>query len=220
MSFKKIPQFILAFLLFSLVLPVSVSQGAMTGGTYNIYADTFSAIEDAAASTGGTYSLRSSGGEIEGIVSGGTYTLKGGFQAMEQASLSLSFNTTTANLGTLSLLELASSTVSSTISTDSSTGYSLTFDEDGNLRNGGATIDDVLDGSVTVGSEEYGLRTIGGGGTSPLNDIAIVNGLEVASSLGTVSGEETGIQFRATIGGSTLAGSYSHVITATLSANP
>jgi hypothetical protein len=142
------------------------------------------------------------------------------FSGNGTASLSLSFNTTTASLGTLSLLELASSTVSSTISTDSSTGYSLTFDEDGDLRNGGATIDDVLDGSVTVGSEEYGLRTIGGGGTSPFADVAIVDGLEVASSLGTVSGEETGIQFLATISGATLAGSYSHVITATLSANP
>ncbi len=220
MILKKIYKFILVFVVLSLALPFSVSQGAMSGGAYSIYADTFSASDDPAASTGGTYTLRSSAGESAGDLTGGTYTLKGGFQAMEQASLSLSFNTTTASLGTLSLLELASSTVSSTISTDSSTGYSLTFDEDGDLRNGGATIDDVLDGSVTVGFEEYGLQTIGGGGTSPLANVAIVNGLEVASSLGPVSGEETGIQFLATVGGATLAGSYSHIITATLSANP
>lgn len=204
-----------------LLLPFSVSFAAMTGGTYSIYADTFSATDDTPSSTGGTYSLRSSSAEAAvGDTSGGTYTLRSGFQAMEQTVLTLSLSTTTPNLGTLSLTDISSTTVSSTISTDSSTGYSLTFDEDGDLRDGAATINDVLDGEVTAGSEEYGIRTIGGGGAHALTDVAIVNGLEVASSNGVVSNEETGIQFRAAIGGSTLAGSYAHTITVTLSANP
>jgi hypothetical protein len=67
MILKKIYKFILVFVVLSLALPFSVSQGAMSGGAYSIYADTFSASDDPAASTGGTYTLRSSAGESAGI---------------------------------------------------------------------------------------------------------------------------------------------------------
>lgn len=210
---------ILAFLFFW--IPFSISFAVMSGGTYDIFADTFSATDDSAASTGGTYSLRSNGGESGvGNLSGGTYTLRGGFQAMEKSVLSMSFTTSSVGLGILSLVSIASSTVSSTVTTDSVTGYSITLTEDGNLRDGGNTLDDVLDGAVTAGSEEYGLRTIGGGGEWAGVDTAIVNGLEIATSLGVVNNQETGIQFRAAIGGSSLAGSYAHTITATITVNP
>ncbi len=327
-----------------LVFVPTLAFGAMSGGGYEIYADTFSATSDSAEATGGTYSLRSTGGEIgaetlqtgatgtistsdgdvltgetfylsDGFASrtfrftnlagggngtvdgdgavfvdygggalfnpnamairirdaindedahlsieasssgfvvtvlnliggssgnvditetvdsanfvvvgmsggGSSYTLLGGFQAMEKGILSLSFSTSSAGLATLSLIAISSSTVSSTITTDSLTGYSLTFDEDGNLRDGTNDINDVVDGTVTLGVEEYGVRTIGGGGALGGVDTAIVDGLEVASSVGSVNDEETGIQFRVAIGGSTLAGDYAHVVTATLSANP
>ena len=64
MFYKKmrITAFFLALLFFG--LPFSSSFAAMTGGTYNIFADTFSATDDSAAATGGTYSLRSNAGEF------------------------------------------------------------------------------------------------------------------------------------------------------------
>ncbi len=215
----RISAFLCASLFFW--LPFSVSFAAMTGGTYNIFADEFSATDDSAAATGGAYSLRSTGGEPGvGNISGGTYTLRGGFQAMEKTVLSLSFNTTTVALGALSLLSIASSTVTSTVTTDSITGYSITLTEDGNLRDGVNDINDVADGAVSVGAEEYGVRTIGGGGELAGVDTAIVGGLEIATSVGAVTGQETGIQFRAAIGGTSLAGSYAHAITATITVNP
>jgi hypothetical protein len=109
--------------------------------------------------------------------------------------------------------------VSSTISSNAPTGYSLTFDEDGNLRDGALEIDDVADGEVTIGSEEYGVETIGGGGVLA-TDTAIDDGLVVASSLSEVVDEETGIVFKAAIAGTSRAGTYAQTITATLSVNP
>lgn len=206
---------------FFVFAPFSLSFAAMNGGSYEIYADTFSGSNDSSGSSGGTYTLRSTTGESSaGEFSGGTYTLHGGFQAMEKGVLSLSFSSSSAALGTLSLLSISSSTVSSTITTDSLTGYTLTFDEDGNLRDGIKDINDVADAEVTAGSEEYGFRTIGGGGMWAGVDESIVNGREVATSVGPVTGQETGIQFRVAIGGTSLAGSYAHVITATVTANP
>lgn len=206
-------------LVFSVFFPLSFVFSAMSGGGYEIYGDTFSSSEDVLTSSSG-YTLYGTTGEFFAAdATGGGYTLRGGFQAMEKGILILNFTTNTVNLGTLSLVSVASTTVSSTITTDSLTGYSLTFDEDGNLRDGANDINDVGDGTVTAGSEEYGVRTIGGGGVLAI-DTAIVDGLVVGSSLVPENDEETGIKFSAAIGGSSRAGSYEHVITATLTANP
>jgi len=217
-SYKYLSVFVLCTLVV-VFFPFSVSWGAMTGGVYEIYGDTFSASEDSLTSSSG-YLLTGTTGEFSAqIVSGGVYTLRGGFQAMEKGILELEFTTTSISLGTLSLSAVVSTTVTTTITTDSLTGYSLTFDEDGNLRDGANDINDVADGAVTAGSEEYGVRTVGGGGELAA-DTAIADGLEVASSLGSVNDQETGIKFSASIGNSSRAGSYAHVITATLAANP
>ncbi len=60
--------------------------------------------------------------------------------------------------------DLSRSTVTQTIvgfnvSTDVTNGYVVQIQEDGDLRNGSEAIDDVSDGSVTSGSEEYGGRS-------------------------------------------------------------
>lgn len=217
---KKGFSLILALFLFLFFFLPQIVSGAMTGGGYEIYADTFSAVDDTGASNGGTYTLYSTGGEPAiGDIAGGTYSLRGGFQAMEKGSLSLDFSTTTVALGTVSLTSIASTTVTSTISTDSPTGYSFTFDENANLSSGLNDIDDVLDGAVTAGSEEYGISTFGGG-AALVGDNAIVNGLEIASSNGPVVGESTGITFKMAVGGSSRAGSYTQTLTATLTVNP
>lgn len=217
-SYRSI-SFLLLIILFGFFSVSSVSFGAMTGGTYEVYGDTFSGSEDSLTSSSG-YTLYGTTGEFAAkTVTGGVYTVRGGFQALEKGVLDLQFTTTTIALGTLSLSAVVSSTVSSTITTDSPTGYSLTFDEDGNLRDGANDINDVADGTVTAGSEEYGVQTIGGGGELAA-DTAIADGLEVASSVAGVGDQETGIKFSASIGGSSRAGSYAHVITATIIANP
>lgn len=213
----------LLVLAFFLCLGLGIPQmvwAAMTGGGYEIYADAFSAVDDTGAASGGTYTLYSTGGEAAiGDIDGGTYSLRGGFQAMEKGSLSLDLSTTSVSLGIASLTSVASTTATSTISTDSLTGYSFVMDEDGNLASGLNDIDDVADGTVSAGSEEYGISTFGGGGVLVL-DTAIVDGLQVASAGGPVVSEETGIIFKMAIGGTSRAGSYTQTLTATLTVNP
>lgn len=160
----------------------------------------------------------SGGGNIStGIV------LKGGFQAMERASLSMSVDPSTVALGQLSLAAVSSGSVVMTVTTDSSSGYAVSATEDGNLRKGvgGANddINDVVDGTVSAGSEEYGIVTSGGGGLLAV-DTALSGTLSVASSNSNVTAQQTTITFKAAIGSSSRAGSYSHIVTFTATANP
>lgn len=207
--------FLLVFFLFP-----SILKADMTGGDYEIYADVFSSLDNPASGQG-DFTLYGTMGDIAAEdTSGGVLSLRGGFQAMERSSLSLSVSPTTLNLGNLSQTSIKSASSVLTVSTDSQTGYSVIATEDGNLRTGsGADIDDVTDGSVSSLSEEYGARTTGNAGQL-LNDTAIQGNLLVATSSTIVETEQTTITFRASISNSSAGGSYSHIVTFTASANP
>lgn len=195
----------------------------MTGGNFEIFADTFSMIQDQ-VTTAGNFTLSSSGGEFFATTTqSGTYTLKGGFQALERASLSLSVSHDSISLGEMSLSQVKSAEVVLQVTTDASTGYTAIVSEDGNLRKGegGANddINDVQDGSVTAGSEEYGFTTSGEAALIA-TDMAIQNSLAIAQSNGVVNSQETTVTFKGSIGPQSRAGSYSHNVTFTVTANP
>lgn len=164
---------------------------------------------------------------VTGMSGGGNINsglaLKGGFQAMERASLSMSVDPSTVALGQLSLAAVSSGSVVMTVTTDSSSGYAVSATEDGNLRKGagGANddINDVADGTVSAGSEEYGIVTSGGGGLLAV-DTALSGTLSVVSSNNNVTAQQTTITFKAAVGQSSRAGSYSHIVTFTATANP
>jgi len=154
---------------------------------------------------------------------GNIFTLRGGFQAMERASLSVDVSPSSVALGQLSLSAVNSSSVVLTVTTDATTGYSAILTEDGNLRKGegGANddINDVSDGTVTAGSEEYGISTTGGAGVLAV-DTALSGSVTVASNESTATGEETTVNFKAAVGSQSRAGDYTHIVTFTVTANP
>lgn len=200
-------------------------NATMTGGDFEIYADSFSVIQDQLTTSGGTFTLTNTGGDSSaGIVSDSSgYSLRGGFQAMERSSLSLSLNASTVALGELSLGSVSSGSVVLNVTTDSTTGYTASVSEDGNLRKGvggdNDDINDVVDGSVTAGSEEYGIITAGGGGLLA-TDTALTGSVSVAASSGEVTSQQTTLSFKAAIALTSRAGSYSHIVTLSTTANP
>ncbi len=216
-------KFFSVFLVLLGIFSPLVSGALMEGGDFQIYGDTFSTFQGDSASAG-DFTLYSSGGEFFATsTQGGDFTLKGGFQALEIASLSLSVSPNSVSLGELSLSQVKSASTVVRVTTDAATGYALTATENGNLRKGAGggvdDINDVLDGEVSVGAEEYGVTTSGGGGI--LNtDQALSGTLTLAQSQGEVTNQETTVTFKASVGPQSRAGNYSHTVTFTLTANP
>jgi hypothetical protein len=62
-------------------------------------------------------------------------------------------------LGTLSSSTFSTGIISMEVSAANDNGYVVQMFEDGDLRSGSNTIDDVADGSVTMGATEYGARS-------------------------------------------------------------
>lgn len=63
------------------------------------------------------------------------------------------------NLGTLNKLVMATAMVGFNVTADVDDGYTIQTFDDGNLRSGAQDINDVTDGTVTIGVEEYGGRS-------------------------------------------------------------
>lgn len=159
---------------------------------------------------------------VSGMSGGGTYRLRGGFSDLEITSVGLSVNDATVSLGTLSQAAVSESGVTLTLSTDSATGYQVVVSEDHDLRTDSLVVlDDVLDGAVTAGQEEYGIRTTGDDGQYNNADQRLTTaGGTLAYSQEKVSGEQVVVLFRASVGSESRAGNYSHNVTFTMTANP
>lgn len=194
-------------------------SSVMSGNTFTIYADTFNFI-DTASTSGDTFFITVTGGEVAATsTSGNTFELRGGFQAAEQGILSFSVSPSSLTIGPLSLSAVSTAGVDLIVSTDSETGYTITLVEDANLRFGSNDINDVSDGSVTAGSEEYGIIT-SGSDAQISSDTALSGTLTIASAYGRAPYRETTVVFRAAMGSNTIAGLYSHVVTFTATVNP
>ena len=194
---------------------------AMTGGNFELYADSFSVISTDVIS-GGSFELTQTVGEFFAATStGGGIELRGGFQAEEKGILSATTSAAVVNLGTLDSGAVDSGSITYSISTDSETGYSLAIREDGNLRDGADDIDDVADGTVTAGSEEYGIGTGGSDGLYNAADTSITGvSKPIAVSSGRVTNRQTTVTFKASIDGVTDSGSYSHTVFLDVTVNP
>jgi hypothetical protein len=213
---KKIFVFVAVFLVvFFWKIPVETS---MTGGTFELFADSFNVISTV-SSTGGTFVLYDTLGEgFATTTSGGTFELRAGFQAMEQGSLSFLVFPSSVDLGALTKASVSSGEATATVSTNSPTGYSISLTEDGDFRSGTDVIDDVSDGEVTAGSEEYGFVTSGADALIS-SDTAVSNGVAIASYGSPATSRETATTFKASVTANTPVGSYSHIVTFTVTAN-
>lgn len=212
-------KFSFAFILsFGLIVPFAL-HAAMSGGDFEIYADSVGFL-DSSGSTGGDFVLYGSGEMSAVTSSGGVYALRGGFQSQEKGILRFSVSSGSASLGTVTTTAVATAAVTTTISTDSETGYTLYINDDGNLRSGGNDIDDVVGGSVDAGSEEYGFVTSGSDGIITTDTEITTSPTAIASANGAVTDRQVGIEFRASVSPLTVEATYSHSVTLSATVNP
>jgi hypothetical protein len=133
-------------------------------------------------------------------------------------SITFTLNDVAVSLGTLTVSQVYTDTTTFTVNTNSATGYSVTATEDGNLRTSTADINDVADGTVTLGNEEYGMSTSKSAQdflTTGANAATAIDGTakHCASSAGTASSDITTLTLLAAVAGDTPAGAYSHIVT-------
>lgn len=208
---RKVSLFITALLLGFLVFP-SASWGVMSSTNYTIFAD--SVDSGGVLSTGGAYSLQDTAGESPvGSTTSTSYEVIGGYQAMDWSVLTMEINTSTINLGTLVIDQVATSSVIVTINADASTGYVLSV---GSIS--GTSLGGVSDGSVSPAHEEYGLA-VSGVDAAFADDRAIVAGLNLSSSSTPVTSAQTTLTFKAAIGTNSAVGGRSQSIILTASTN-
>lgn len=198
-------------LVLSLLFPLNV-LGAMSSTNYYIYAD---AIDSGGnLSTAGIYSLQDTFGESPvGFTTSTWYEIREGYQAMERGYLIMTIDNTSVNLGSLSQSVVNSASTTVTISTDSSTGYALSIQS---VSGTGLTA--VSDGTVSAGSEEYGLSADGDDSLIS-GDVAVSAGTSLASSAVAIENSPTILTFKASMNAATVVNIYSQTVTLSASAN-
>ncbi|MFA5936098.1 MAG: hypothetical protein WC787_04595 [Patescibacteria group bacterium] len=128
-----------------------------------------------------------------------------------------------AQLGTLSASAGATSLTHTDVTTNAGSGYTVYVSSDGTLRSGSDSIDNVTDGSVTIGSEEYGALVTGTRGTasSTAADFALTTSLfDIQNATSSAPLEQrVGLVYKAAITATTPGGSYSQLVYYTVTAN-
>jgi len=213
--------FYLLIFLISLNFPITADSLIMSSTNFNIITDTVSVGGDVSAST--NYKVYSTIGEIGSNPAQSTsanYNADLGFQALTGIqNLSVTLSTASISLGTLSLTSVASASQTITVSTDSSSGYTTTIEEDGNLRSGANTIPDVSGGAITAGTAAYGFTTSTPSGSPGLVNAITSTASVIFSSSTAVSAEQTVATYKAAVGSGTAYGNYSHAVTFTTTIN-
>lgn len=210
---------ILVLLVGLLVASHSFVFAQMSSSNYRIVADSVNTggSEDANSAN---YNLVDTLGEIgTGHLNSANYNLWAGFRNIDGDQHSLRFSISVNNLvlapNPLTSADVSTASNTVEVTTNARDGYFTTIIEDHDFKTlNGNNIDDVADGEVTAGSEEYGIRTSGADGQMNGADTAITATPQtVASSNSEVSASQTVINYKAAINGLTAAGDYSHVVT-------
>lgn len=134
--------------------------------------------------------------------------------ATVDATLTFAISSASCVLGTLSTSSVSSCNYDVTTSANAEDGYATTIIEDGDLIDGSNDIDDVSDGTVDAGVEEYGIGLTG-------TDRSFTDERPITSSAQTIASDATGpissqsvtVTHKASIVSTTSAGSYSHTVT-------
>ncbi|KKR66801.1 MAG: hypothetical protein UU08_C0033G0005 [Candidatus Uhrbacteria bacterium GW2011_GWE2_40_58] len=127
------------------------------------------------------------------------------------------------SLGTLSSTSVETAIIGFSVTADLMNGYVVKVFDDGNFRFGSYDIDDVLDGQVTAGSEEYGGRSSDvtlANSTFDTQDTAFTTSLQdVVTSSSFAYEERNFVTVKAAMSTSTVAGSYAHQLGFVISGN-
>lgn len=126
-------------------------------------------------------------------------------------------------LETLSTTSVTTSIVGFEVTAANENGYVVQVLENGNLLSGTDDVDDVSDGSVSVGSEEYGARssdTTLSNSTFDTADSAITStGADVATEPAAIYDSYNFLILKVGISSSTVAGSYTQILSVIVSGN-
>lgn len=164
-----------------------------------------------------SYKLQDTVGEVgSGEINSTNYAGLIGFrQAEPDPVMTFTISSNAINFGSLSVGSVSSDSITVTTMTNAVNGYVTTIYQNNNLKTGtGDDIDPVADGSVTAGSEEYGIRTSGADGQMNGADTAITTSPQaVAAHSSWVNSSSVTITFKAAISVSTVSGSYSQHVT-------
>lgn len=132
-------------------------------------------------------------------------------------------NGTTADLGTMNNAQINTAIIGFEVTIDNDSGYSVQIFEDGDLRLGAQTIDDVSDGTVTIANEEYGGKssdTTLVDSTFDTADTALTSDFQkVATEDGTQFFNRNFLTLKASITASTPSGTYAQTLTLITSGN-
>lgn len=135
---------------------------------------------------------------------------------------------TSCNLGVVTTAAVNSGNYDVNVGTNATSGATMKIAEDGDLRNGADTIDDVAEeGAVSAGAEEYGIAVTSDAswteaGNFTDDDTPIPAGpANVASTSGPIAstGDDVTITHKVAVSSTTKALTYTHIVTWTATAN-
>lgn len=130
---------------------------------------------------------------------------------------------TTAALGTLDAAAVNTAVVAFDVTAEVDAGYTVQVMDDGNLRNGANDINDVADGTVTAGSEEFGARssdTTLAGSTFDTQDAALTTSFQdVADRSAASFASRDFLTLKAAMSGSTANAAYANAVSFIVSGN-
>lgn len=187
----------------------------MSSANYKIFVDSING--GGSLGTSANYKLTDTLGEaaIGTDPTSASYKTKAGFEAISlDQSLTVTLSTNSIALGVMSPNNVVTADEVLTITTNGN-GYTTTIVSDGNLRAGdGSDIDNVSDGAVTAGSEEFGIRTAGDDGQYNSADTSITTSAKTIASRSTsVNGGTLTVTFKASVSTNSAFNSYSNIVT-------
>jgi hypothetical protein len=130
---------------------------------------------------------------------------------------------TLVNFGTLDPNAVTTQVIGFEVTADLNNGYTVQVFDDGNLRDGTLTINDVSDGDVTATDEEYGGRssdTTLADSTFDTEDTAFTEGAQDAANESENEFESKNfVTLKASVSPTSVDGDYAHIITLIVSGN-
>lgn len=125
--------------------------------------------------------------------------------------------------GSLSATAVRTSVIGMNVSASASAGYVVQVLSDGDFRNGADTINPVADGSVTIGSEEYGARssdtTLATSSFDTADSAFTTSFQTIADAAATISNDRNFVVVKASIDALTVEGAYAQTLTLIVSGN-
>jgi hypothetical protein len=128
----------------------------------------------------------------------------------------------TAAFGTILPGEGKASFTAVNVVTNAQQGYTVSIQGLDGLHSASSTIQDVADGAVTLGQEEYGTRSVGDFASSSSTDLAIPTSTTrviQSSTSPAISGNRSGVIYKLSIDNGTSPGSYEDTVMYRLTSN-